>query len=239
MNRQQEVGERLRKFRKLRGISLEELSAKVYKSKSIISKYELGESVFDIDTLYKIAEVLDIDPGQLFSPRARKSETADRSGIFRNNMLYLYMVVKIRSTFRLMRCLLTFGGEDGSTVTMYMQIPDYEHYLDCKTIYTGKLVCHPMSASIYMTNQADRTDYAFFSCAVRGSALHSCVGMMMMSNYSTNDPGALKVILADAPVENEEELTEFLKINRDDLDSTKKSNIFGYRLSTMNMDLFR
>ena len=38
------VGKQIRIYRKLSGLSQEDLAAKIFKSKSIISKYELGVS---------------------------------------------------------------------------------------------------------------------------------------------------------------------------------------------------
>ena len=61
----QEIGKKIRIFRKMRNLTLDELALKIYKSKSTISKYEKGEIAIDIETLYDIADALMINVEQL------------------------------------------------------------------------------------------------------------------------------------------------------------------------------
>ena len=68
------VGENIKKIRLARGLSLEDVAARIYKSKSTVSKYERGSIAIDIATLEDIAEVLDVHPAQLLmtpSPEKR------------------------------------------------------------------------------------------------------------------------------------------------------------------------
>ena len=60
-----EVGKRIRTFRKMRHMTLEELAAAVCKSKSTVSKYEKGEIAVDIETLYELAAALHVRAEQL------------------------------------------------------------------------------------------------------------------------------------------------------------------------------
>lgn len=235
---QKKIGERIRMYRKMRQMSLEELAAKVYKSKSIVSKYELGESVFDMDTFYKIANALRVSPADLLVPQMTgASQSRERYGIFANNVLYAYMLVR-DGGYRLINGLFTFGDGESSSANFYMQVPDFDHYMNCRVLYSGTLQCHPNNAVITLVNQADYTDHAFFSAAVRSGNVESGVGMAMMSSYSTNDPGALKVLFAKKPFEREEDVIEFLTVKREDFDSIKRSNIYGYRLGSMDHLLF-
>ena len=148
------------------------------------------------------------------------------------------MLVKDRS-YHLLKSLLTINGTPDGGVEFYMQVPDFTRYTECKVLYTGQIFCHPNSVLIHLTNQQDPTDYGVFGAAVRMGKTDACIGLMMMSAYSTRDPGALKTIMTTAPVENEEELVCLLMINRDDIASTRRSNIFGYRLSSIDQELFR
>lgn len=59
------VGNQIRYFRKLRGISLKEFSLLLNKSISTISKYENGSISVDIQTLEKIAHILGVTLEQL------------------------------------------------------------------------------------------------------------------------------------------------------------------------------
>ena len=64
-NIQQYVGENIRKFRLAHGLTLDEVAARIYKSKSTVSKYENGTISLDIATLEDIANALDVLPAQL------------------------------------------------------------------------------------------------------------------------------------------------------------------------------
>ena len=55
-----EIGHRIRNFRKSRHMTLDELAEIVCKNKSTLSKYENGEIVLDIETIYEIARALGI-----------------------------------------------------------------------------------------------------------------------------------------------------------------------------------
>ncbi len=238
MSMQKAVGEKIRMYRKQKGMSIEELAARIYKSKSILSKYELGESVFDMETLYNIAEALDIEPAQLFEPRRKDAlKQNERYGIFTANKLYAYMLVREKN-YKLIKSLLMFHGDEADSATLYLQVPDFEHYTDCQVLYSGQLYCYPSNAVIQLTNQADSSDHGSLYTAIRMGGSNYCIGLIMMSGYSTHDPGALKILLTRRPVEDEQLLENVLTITRDDQSQTKRSNIFGYKISAIDEKLF-
>ena len=57
----QHVGKRIRKNRKSKGLTIDEFSKMINKSKATVSKYENGTIAIDIDTLLDIADVLDME----------------------------------------------------------------------------------------------------------------------------------------------------------------------------------
>ena len=61
----QEIGEKIRYFRKKKGMTIQELAKIIHKGKSAVSKYEKGQIVTNIITLYGIAEILGIHTEQL------------------------------------------------------------------------------------------------------------------------------------------------------------------------------
>ena len=72
------VGENIRKMRLARGLSLEEVAARIFKSKSTVSKYERGTIAIDIATLEDLAEVFDVHPAQLLmTPVPEKKASSD------------------------------------------------------------------------------------------------------------------------------------------------------------------
>ena len=66
-----DVGERIKKYRKEKGLSQEALAYSVFVSRTLITKYENGTAFPTEDNLKKIAEVLDVDPSELLSEKER------------------------------------------------------------------------------------------------------------------------------------------------------------------------
>lgn len=61
----QHIGSRIRMYRRVQGMSLQELAARIHKSRASVSKYENGEVVLDVETLYEISRVLHVELCQL------------------------------------------------------------------------------------------------------------------------------------------------------------------------------
>ena len=56
----QHVGSRIRMYRKMRGLTIQQLADQIHKSRASVSKYETGEITLDIETLHEISQVLQV-----------------------------------------------------------------------------------------------------------------------------------------------------------------------------------
>lgn len=116
-------------------MSLEELAAKIYKSKASLSKYELGQTTIDILTLSELASALDVMLFQLLEAETGQCvpfPSADHP-FGKINQLYLYHMVDKK----LYSSLLHFGPRDQEgrmNVTLYFQADDVERMNCCSTI---------------------------------------------------------------------------------------------------------
>lgn len=69
------VGQRIKRYRRSRGYTIEQLSGMIHKSKATLSKYENGAITVDVETLYQIALALDVDPKHLLDyPAAQPAD---------------------------------------------------------------------------------------------------------------------------------------------------------------------
>ncbi|MBQ8563015.1 MAG: helix-turn-helix transcriptional regulator [Firmicutes bacterium] len=59
------IGSRIRSFRKAQGLTLQQMADRLEKSKATMSKYETGDIILDVETLYAIANLLQIGINQL------------------------------------------------------------------------------------------------------------------------------------------------------------------------------
>jgi transcriptional regulator with XRE-family HTH domain len=73
------IGKKLHTFRKIKKMTLDDLSQVICKSKSTLSKYEKGEIALDIETLYELAEALQIHVEQLLYTPAKPASLPARS----------------------------------------------------------------------------------------------------------------------------------------------------------------
>ena len=71
------IGDRIRMYRKARGLTLQQLADMIHKSRASVSKYENGEITLDVETLCEIARVLMVSPGQLMDIQPALPKTAE------------------------------------------------------------------------------------------------------------------------------------------------------------------
>jgi len=96
-------GEKLRDIREKKGITLKTVAAKVALSESLISQIERNKVSPSIDTLFSIAEALDIDLDYLFSDYQKKRKVTilkaeDRRKIVTDGIVYHQLSVLPSST---------------------------------------------------------------------------------------------------------------------------------------------
>ena len=69
------IGSRIRNYRKMKGLTLQQLADTIHKSRATVSKYETGEITIDIETLYDISSALEVDLNRLTDYRPQKAKS--------------------------------------------------------------------------------------------------------------------------------------------------------------------
>lgn len=71
------IGQQIRMYRKVQGLTLQQLATLIYKKRATVSKYETDEIALDVETLYKISKVLHVNVNQLinYQPEEKKNRT--------------------------------------------------------------------------------------------------------------------------------------------------------------------
>lgn len=120
------IGKTLRKYRKIKHLSLEYIGNKIYKSKATVSKYEKGEIIPDFVTVLEICNILDIDLPTLFpsvSPIILKKNSLNFE------TLYLYYL----TDNKLIKSLVKLH-KDSNEVQLYdnvkTNLKDFEFYYE-------------------------------------------------------------------------------------------------------------
>ena len=61
----EEIGAKIKYYRKKRGMKIVELAALLHKTGATVSKYESGQNAMDVVTLYEVAAALGVPPEKL------------------------------------------------------------------------------------------------------------------------------------------------------------------------------
>ena len=104
--------ENLKEFRNRKGISIEQLANKLNIKPKIVSKWEKGISVPDIQLLMKLSEILGVSVNDLLGVNVNESNHEKRLEILENELSKLKQQIDshINSASRIKRnVLLTFG----------------------------------------------------------------------------------------------------------------------------------
>lgn len=220
------VGHRIRMYRKLKHLSQEELAARIYKSKSAVSKYERGEANLDITTLYSIAAALEISTSDLLDvlDQTGKKPAQSRSGIFQNDTIYLMTYFKPEKFWR---GVLTLHDrpDDSTGAKLYTVLPSFAEVNKCRAVFEGILLNYPTNTAILLANVHDPADLTGIFVHERKGNYHTCGGLFVQFSYITNAPAVTKTILSDVPLEENEFLEKLLLIGKDDTSNIKRTNV--------------
>ena len=91
------IGDKIRSYRKLKGLTIQQLADIIHKSRATVCKYENGEITLDVQTLFDISRALDVSLNRLTDYRAAAPEEAAQpveyegeSPFFKADRLYFY-----------------------------------------------------------------------------------------------------------------------------------------------------
>lgn len=218
------LGKKIRLYRKANGMSLEELAAKVYKSKASISKYELGQTSMDVLTLSEIAAALGVMPFQLLEADAQQQTPSPSANnpFGKINQLYLYHMVNQR----LYASLLRFGHVDETgrmMVTLYHKVDDLNNVERCTTIYHGHMYNCDVVISFFLSNYHNIVENILLNVSVPTNNTSIMTGMACGLNDFLA-PTAIKIVLSQKPLEKGPELYQAVSLTAENLKTAKKVN---------------
>ena len=231
-----EIGKRIRNFRRMRKLTLEELSKIICKSKSTISKYEKGEISIDVETLYEIAGALKIHVEQLLycTPQRASLMSDSSSPAFFSGMSQFYSYLYDGRSNRLIRCVFDVLSESGKNqykIMMYMNFKDYENYQNCENTYWGYIEHYDAVTNIQLTNQDTPMEKA--SAQILASYLDADTKWGLFNGFSSRPmmPIAVKMLFSKSRLKKDSELIKVLKVSKDDIRLLRHYNMFTTELS--------
>jgi len=226
------VGTRVRRFRKERGMTAQQLAEAIHKSKATISKYESGEIALDVPTLYEIAAVLHLHADELLPREGAEPPIVNHAEnipyLFRDATQFYAYYFDGRNG-QLIRCVMdVLSQEDDGRfrIAFYMNYKDYEQYQVCEHIYYGYMEHFDVLTNIY--GDSRDTPIEKISIKILGSFQDVQYKWGLWSGVSSRPimPVALKMLFSKKRLKEDRELVSHLKISKEDVRLMKTYNMF-------------
>ncbi|MCI2114972.1 MAG: helix-turn-helix domain-containing protein [Acidaminococcus sp.] len=230
VNYSQKIGEQIRKYRKQRGLSLQNLSQRIHKGHATLSKYESGQIIMDVNTLYDIAHALHVRVEQLIYAEPVAGSLDNNMGIpkFFQGVRQFYMYYydgRINAINRSVVDILERSGDNTFRIMMYMNISDYASYLDCEHTFSGVMQHFDSLTNMHLVNRDTPMDE--LNLCILATYLDEPKKWGMVSGVSSRPlmPTAARVLVTKVKCKENKELIDSLKISKDDIKKLKLYNM--------------
>lgn len=229
------VGAKIRNYRKMKKMTIQELADQIHKSKATVSKYETGDIALDLQTLFEISQVLEIRMDQLCDYHVEsESETVSivnnyqgKSPFFQANRLYFYFYDGKYN--RLKEAIIDIHKEiidvDGcyeANLSIQSTTPTGR---SSEVYYKGNVLYSDMLIRFSFKNQYNKLEqdllYIFNPLELRE------ITEGLLCGISSTDlmPCAYKCLVSITPNTNYEELKKHLLLTPKELKRWKKMNM--------------
>lgn len=227
-----EVGKLIKSYRKLKKLTLEDLAKKIYKSKSTLSKYENGQIQIDIDSLYIIAQALDIRVDKLLyidNQVLISDDTKNVPKFFKDlTEFYAYMYDgRVNKTIRSKLNILSKIDNNKYKIVMYMNYKDEENYQVCENTYLGFIEHFDAKTNIILTNKDTHMEKA--TIQILASFLNSETKWSLWTGFSSRPmmPISTKMLISKKSIKIDKKFENILKISNEDIRLLKLYNMFA------------
>jgi len=227
-----QIGKQIRTYRKMRKLTLDELSTMLHKSKSTISKYEKGEISIDIETLYEIADALEIHVEQLLYLRPKRTviSSHNNSPAFFSGVSQFYSYVYDGRSNSIIRCVFDVLSETENhqhKIMMYMNYKDFDNYQNCENTYWGYIKHYDALTHISLVNKDTAMENV--SVQILASYLDSDTKWGLFNGFSSRPmmPIAVKMLFSKTRLKEDSTLVHQLKISKDDIRLLKLYNMLS------------
>lgn len=227
-----QIGSQIRTLRKKRKMTLDDLSGIIHKSRSTISKYEKGEIAIDIETLYEIADAIQVHVEQLLycPPRRAVISSQNNSPAFFNGVSQFYSYLYDGRSNHIIRCLfdvLSEAENDQYKIMMYMNFKDFKNYQQCENTYWCYIEHYDALTYISLTNQDTPMEKA--SVQILASYLDSDTKWGLFNGFSSRPmmPIAIKMLFSKCRLKEDADLVRLLKVSKDDVRLLKLYNMLS------------
>lgn len=220
------AGQQVKRLRKSRGMSMEELGLKINKSKSTVSKYESGEISMDLDTMMEIAKALSVHVFQIIETCCRQTELRAHPGdsfMAENMHIYYYdgRLGRVRHGI-----ITALGGDEKSVkrVMLNMNVGESRTRTGVEYFSQGTVTTYD-TFSCFRFEQVNGIGDAYLYAYKPFGVGADVTGMLTGIFKNPIAPGAVKVLLSANELEENSALKSRLVLTSAELTQMKKINM--------------
>ena len=220
------VGQRIRLYRKMKGLTIEVFAGMINKSKATVSKYENGDISIDVETLFAIAEALEVSVNQLVD-YAEEGKPSEKGQLSRSRY-YMYFYDGRRNRIARNVIEVQDGGRENGVfeANMYAYLENFENYYQCRLLYRGEMRRYDTFVNFNFENQNNKVERAFLYAINSFSHSGRMAGLYCGLSTQPILPACFKFVLSPEILEEDEELKMELAVSKEDIKVLKKMNMF-------------
>ena len=230
------IGEKIRYYRKTRGLTIVRLSELLHMSKSAVSKYERGEIPLTVEQLLEIAEVLEIDMMLLLDDFSvyEQSSLFDRTTILREGYKTIFCYSYPGHDRAYLSTSVLLLGEESAI--LYGEVDSEDNYQKCLYYYTGTVQSGPSSRRAFFRNPLNDEDLVILDIhrPLGQSTMQYCICISLSTGVYY--PLACRWLLSEKPIKDRTYLRSLLELSRDDLRDYKRTGAFFVPLKDSRLE---
>ena len=218
-----DFGENIRKFRKAKGLSQENLAMAIGKAPATIARYEKGEIIPNAEQIHLICDELGIYEYELFNCTRKLSNTENSINPFHTDTLYLYYITYFPKSKKY---------DKGKFRLKLIEKPDFRKvdFMDYKKdyIYLSGYLQADHHIAVFVFENYKENNLRFELSHMIVNIARGTHHLMLGSLHCTNGeyvPSIRKCLVSKEYIEFTDELLEKLKITDSEKEELNKDNI--------------
>lgn len=220
----EELGSKLRAFRKIKNMTLKDLAKELNKSASTISKYENGEIAISIDLLVDICQTLNIDIASLL-PCTFTDKSSVPTAKYKNYFTDHLFIYWYNKELGKVKEATIENASTSNTSFLYFGSEDEKEYRKSDYIYTGTMTYSDTSTVFLYTNVLPPFDNIFIRLSSLIQKNSPRIGIMScITSYYQGV--TVKILASTTRVPNPESLKEQLIYTPEQIKNLKRTNFF-------------
>lgn len=219
-----DLGNKLKKLRTSRGLSLEALGNKICKTKTTVSKYEKNEISLDVVTLLEICNALDCKISQFVNDESVTKLEHSTKNLFGTNILYVYYI----TGKKLITSVLELSEQDDKVMVKFFNaIRDINKYANEYSYkYNGELTVSNAIVNFDMLNEENKRQREQVNI-ISNISWEENINVFKGFVYGLTPnalPVAKKCIISKVPIKDIENYKQDMLISSEELDNISKNN---------------